>query len=287
MLRPMRNLMSGEIDITVVLCTANRDTEGLFKTLKSLHQSTYKNFQVLLINDSSYPLPIDLPINDLRTTIVEIGENLGLTAALKRVESLIFTRLIARVDCGDYVSPKRLEKQHEFLSLNPNVVLVGARTALYIQEGSQIKFSGVSPASDEIDDLSSFLLWRNPFVHGSIMFRTAAFLAVGGYDSSFRIAQDFNLYMRIRKKGELYILPEVLCEHVFNLRSSNTIQKNKASAISSLRSRITLAAWYEWLHSRLVVAVLRDLIVFFIPGYLLIWLRFARITKKHHSSDRT
>jgi len=43
--------------IDVILCTANRDSAGLIRSLQSIQESTCHDIRVLLVNDSADPLP--------------------------------------------------------------------------------------------------------------------------------------------------------------------------------------------------------------------------------------
>jgi glycosyltransferase involved in cell wall biosynthesis len=268
--------------IDIILCTANRDSAGLLRSLQSIQESTCKDIRVLLVNDSANPLPANLPCGTINIRILDIGANVGLTLALKAAEPFLTAHWVARMDCGDSMSPDRLERQRDFLLSNPNCVLVGARSKFLVHNGSSVQHLGFSASSEDIADLGQYLLWRNPFVHGSIMFRLTDFMAVGGYDPRFAIAQDFNLYMRMRMLGKLYILPDVLYTHIFNLIGSNTVKKNKASLASSLRSRITLSTAKERVTPMFLIGVLRDLLLLMLPAQFLAWMRFGR----HLSGDK-
>lgn len=266
--------------VDVVLCTANRDRNGLLRSLQSLRESTCSDVRVLLVNDSADPLTADLNTSGMNISVVNLGANFGLTHALKATEVLLAAPLVARMDCGDTMSPYRLEKQRDFLLHNPKYALVGTRSEFIIRSSDQVQRIGYSASSAEIPEIRNYLLWRNPFVHGSIMYRRDDFLAIGGYDSRFKIAQDFNLYMRMRTRGELYILPEVLYTHNFNINGSNTVKKNKASVASSLRSRLTLSTVKERLNPLLLAALLRDLLILLLPASALAWLKFGRHLKR-------
>ena len=50
----------------------------------------------------------------------------------------------------------------------------------------------------------------NPIVHGSAMFRRIAYDAAGGYREIFAMAQDFDLWLRMSRFGDIHILPEEL-----------------------------------------------------------------------------
>ena len=59
-------------------------------------------------------------------------------------------------------------------------------------------------------DLGLRLLVANPVFHGAVSFRKAAAEAVGGYDLSFRWAQDYDLWLRMAEIGVIWNHDEVL-----------------------------------------------------------------------------
>lgn len=262
--------------VDVILCTANKDNAGLRRTLLSLRESTLRNIHIFLVNDSPEPLSGNIPIEGLNITLINLMANLGLTRALKAVEHLLTAQFVARIDCGDTMSPHRLKKQHDFLLQNSACVLVGTRSQFFIRTESQIHNIGLSPPADNIQDLNKYLLWANPLVHGSIMFRRDAFITAGGYDANYTLAQDFNLYMRMRAQGDIKILPDILYTHYFNMTGSNTVQKNKSGLISGLRSRLTLSKTTERFKLTFIAGIMRDLILLATPTKFLIWARFGR-----------
>ena len=272
--------------VDVILCTANRDSAGLAQTLDSLQHSTLREIRVVLVNDSPCSLPAGLFPPGLEIHVLNLGVNQGLTKALKAAESCLVAPLVARMDCGDTMDPRRLALQRAFLLTNEDCVLLGTKSSLLASDGVTQGNLGSSASSDEIQDMHRHLLWRNPFVHGSIMFRRVDFLAVGGYDASCAIAQDFNLYMRMRQRGRLYILPDLLYTHRFNLANSSTVNKNKMSRASSLRSRCALMSFGEFFSPVFIAGALRDAMLLLLPSGLSRWLHFNRRMQNHeHALD--
>jgi glycosyltransferase involved in cell wall biosynthesis len=273
--------MTQQPGVDVILCTANRDSEGLARTLDSLRASSFRDFRVLLVNDSALPLHAGLSLADLDIHVIDMGVNAGLTRALKAAEALLSAPLVARMDCGDTMDPERLQRQRAFLIENSDHVLVGVKSQLLACDGKGQRTLGDSASSEDIPDINSYLLWRNPFVHGSIMFRREDFLAVGGYDARYSIAQDFNLYMRMRPHGRFFILPDLLYTHRFNLASSNTVNKNKKSLASSFRSRCSFMSKREFFSPMFLAGAVRDALLLMMPSRLLLWVRFSRHMHDH------
>ena len=65
------------------------------------------------------------------------------------------------------------------------------------------------PVSDQA--LRRFLLWDNPFIHSSVMFRRAAYRQAGGYTAG--VNEDYRLWVRIAASWRIGVLPEVLVSH--------------------------------------------------------------------------
>lgn len=260
--------------VDILLPTSNQDKEGLKQTLDSLSLSRFQDFRVLLINDSDAPLDPRYFTESIDIELVECGRRLGLTGALKLSESSINSKYIARVDCADIVHPDRLAAQFSYLEEHREVCLVGCKSELVVVDRDGAQRSWHSVSSDDISNVSSYLLWRNPFVHGSIMMRTDAFRAVDGYSVSYKIAQDFNLYMKLRSRGTMYILPDVLNTHFFSHHRSRTINRNRESIRSSLKSRFVLAKKRDWITTFFVFGVLRDVVQLLLPRRILKWIKF-------------
>lgn len=263
-------------EIDILICTANRDSSSLSKSLESIQKSTFKDIRVLVVNDSSEPLVIEQSFGNLGVKVINIGRNVGLTAALKAAEPYLVADFVARMDCGDTMHPQRLEMQRDFFLRHPRCVLLGTASELLIHSDGLTRRLGTSLSSRDIPDISHFLRWRNPFVHGSVMFRRADFDSVGGYDVRYRIAQDFNLYMRMRKRGDLYILPDLLYTHIFHFKNSKTVRRNKASLASSLKSRLLLMSPFELFSPMFIAGLLRDCMLLIVPSRVLVWVRFSR-----------
>jgi hypothetical protein len=78
---------------------------------------------------------------------------------------------------------------------------------------------------------------RNPFLHSSVVLRVGA-IGENNYSSNWRYSQDYELWLRLSKHGQLYVMPEILAtRHT----SSNSISYKKMSnqLYLSLKARKT------------------------------------------------
>ena len=73
----------------------------------------------------------------------------------------------------------------------------------------------------------------NPFIHSSIMFRTAIARALGGYRSAFEAAEDYDLWLRFSENGDIATLPEVLVQ--YRLHGGNVTNRRAVTQVFSVR----------------------------------------------------
>ena len=129
----------------------------------------------------------------------------GLTRALIRAIELARAPLLARLDADDVAMPERLALQHEYLDAHPDVGLLGTGAREVDPTGREVAI--VRPPVDDAS-IRRALIRANPFVHSSVVVRRAALDRAGGYDRSFPVAQDYDLWMRLARVTRLANLAE-------------------------------------------------------------------------------
>ena len=131
----------------------------------------------------------------------------GVVAALNAGIAAARSACIARMDADDVSEPDRLTRQLAVLDANPDVVLVGAAATLVDARGSTVG-QIVPPIAH--DAIAARLRTSNALVHGTVVFRRAAWSAAGGYDAAARLAEDYDLWCRLLARGRLAALAEPL-----------------------------------------------------------------------------
>jgi glycosyltransferase involved in cell wall biosynthesis len=131
---------------------------------------------------------------DPRIRIVSNASNKGQTACLNQGLAECRADWIARQDADDLSHPARLASQWHYLGNHPDTVLLGTQGVLIDDRGVRIGLLDVPEDAASIAWGAPFL---NPFLHTAVMFRRDIVTASGGYDESFRIAQDYELWTRL------------------------------------------------------------------------------------------
>src|ERR1700761_448098 len=110
-----------------VLMPAYNAEKYIGTAINSLLKQTFSSFELVIINDGSTDNTINIinAFNDKRIKLVD-QQNKGIAAALNHGLKIARAPYIARFDADDICMPERLEVQYNFLSMNPDYVIVGS-----------------------------------------------------------------------------------------------------------------------------------------------------------------
>jgi glycosyltransferase involved in cell wall biosynthesis len=195
------------MNISIVLACHNSDISKLNLTIQSIFNQTYKEFELILIDDGSdVPISGFLHIADERVKIYRIDTPSGLGTALNFGISKSSGKYIARIDDDDIMCTNRLELQFNYLENHPNIVCLG--THLFFKVGNKVLKHRKFPIDNDsiVRDLVKI---KFSMAHTSIMFRKFAFMQIGGYRIK-RGGQDLDLFLQFSTIGKLANLDEYL-----------------------------------------------------------------------------
>ena len=200
-----------------VLMTVFNAESYLGAALESLSSQTFHDFEVVVLEHGSTDNSLEILNNwgdqrlNLETREVNIGRTHALNSCLMRSSG----DYIAVLDADDLAFTQRFAIQTEFLTSHPSIGLVGSWTRIIDDSGNTIG-SLHPPKSHEM--LIRQMAVRSPIAHSSYMFRRKIALEIGGYDSTYAYAQDFNLLIEFAKRTKIAVIDRELC----SWRRSNT-----------------------------------------------------------------
>lgn len=200
------------VNVSVLMSTYyGEDPSEVDDCLASTYNQTVTPDEVVIVKDGPLPSALDEVINRWerkypdQTNIIALEENRGIGAALSIGLEECTHDLIARVDSDDISVEDRFEKQHDFLTDNPEIAVVGGYMKEVFSDGSFIREVPTSP-----DMVQEYAKKRTPINHPTSMYRKGAVMDVGGYPD-LRSMQDYVLWVRLLMAGyQLANLPEVL-----------------------------------------------------------------------------
>lgn len=200
--------------ISVVMSVFNGE-KYLREAIESILEQTYKDFQFVIVNDGSTDSSLEImreyQKKDQRIKIIN-QENTGLAKALNRGIKQAKGKYIARMDADDISKPDRLDKQIEFLENNPNCVALGTQSYVIDNDGNELFITNLPTEKKTIKE--NYLPARNPFYHGSVMFRKDSYIEVNGYNEDIiHFIEDLILWNNLSDIGELQNLSDALYVH--------------------------------------------------------------------------
>jgi glycosyltransferase involved in cell wall biosynthesis len=194
--------------VVSVLISVRDGASFLRQAVDSLLCQSYREWEFVAIDDGSADATGNIldeyAASDDRIRVFH-QENRGLSTSL--AEGLGEARgiYVARLDADDVMLPGRLQAQVALLESQPEVVLVGS-AAEFLDERGEVRCMYVMPTDSKA--VRRALIRYNPFFHSSVMFRTEAASRVGGYDGQLKAGQDYDLWMRLSRIGQVVNLAE-------------------------------------------------------------------------------
>lgn len=240
----------------------------LGKTLESIQSQTYKNWELLAIDDwstdRSYEILLDFAKKDNRVRVYRNGKHRGVAGAANLALSMVKSDYVARMDADDLMHPERISKQLKFLENNPNVVIVGSQCILIDQFGQKI---GEKKFPINNNEIMKMIFRSIPIQQPAMMINRGLlpkdFIA---YDQKKNTAEEVELLFKLFKYGEAVNLPDFL--HFYRLHDKNTSLKNpKKTFYLTFLTRLKYA--YKASFIDLFFNFLQLIVVFILPKKLI------------------
>ena len=140
---------------------------------------------------------------------------------------------IARIDDDDLMEPDRLYKQLSYFKNFPKTTLIGSSTIVIDENGSIIRINKYPILNDDINRL---LKYGNCFAHSTVMYSRDAAMRVGMYDTNYRFAEDYNLWIKLAKSGQVHNFAKPVGS--YRLHKFQTNRQNKHDQMLTLRKII-------------------------------------------------
>ncbi len=146
--------------------------------------------------DGSYDAALAWAKRDSRIMVVRGERRLGPTGSSSAAAALAKTEFVARMDADDVWTKDRLEAQLNALRQYPDAVLIGSTFDMIDSNGRlMLKASSGRTGGD-----------HPPIAHPSILYRRAAFEAIGGYRQNTDYFEDRDLYLRMGSYGRFVVV---------------------------------------------------------------------------------
>lgn len=196
----------------VSIVVANYNSENyLNATLNSLYLQTYKNLEIILIDDCSTDSSVDI-INDWISAgmknmkFIQNERNLG--GGMTKLKGLELSNgeIVGFVDCDDYLHESAVEKMVDAHTQLDNVGLIYSNAFQIDSEG---RYSGLLNKAGKLEEGES-ILERDCAFHFATWKTRYYKLCESGFSGKFNIAYDLDLYYKLEEVSDVYYLDEPL-----------------------------------------------------------------------------
>jgi len=233
--------------VSVVITSYNR-AQFLPECLESVLSQTFRDFEVLVIDDGSTDNTPDLmrsygpPVRYIRQM------NQGVVAAYNKGIELASGEYVAFLDSDDAFMPYALQMGVEIFDKHPEVGLSHGQAYLVDNEGNMIglkipyrsKGSFVRSGKEEIKSL----IMGNYITGSTTMVRRRCFGVVGLFDNTFCYgSEDFEMWIRLTKKHDVAYIDKPLAKY-----------RVHAQSISARRNPEEV----QWTHTLILESVFND-----------------------------
>ena len=203
------------MSISIIMTTCNRPIEIVRRAVDSvLAQTLLTDTQLIIVND--YPKDkllsekisglADYVREKLECTYLEMQENMGACEARNRGVMEAKGEYLAFLDDDDIWMPRKLEKQLDYMKSHKAVMVTG-----YVEEhiNGTVRICNRKPLPEE--NPMEKLLEYNYIGGCSVpLMSREAFDRVGGFDSQYKSSQDYCLWLKLLKTGDIGFIEEPL-----------------------------------------------------------------------------
>ncbi|MGZ7442354.1 glycosyltransferase family 2 protein [Paenibacillus sp. TH7-28] len=239
--------------VTVLLSTYN-SSRYILKSVKSILDQTFKDFEFIIIDDGSQDdtLAKLQQVNDPRIRLISHNTNKGLIFSLNQGIEMANGEYIARMDADDISVPRRFERQVAFLDTHPEIGVLGGFM-------KWLHNRNLIPKPVTHDGIRCWQMFHSCICHPTILMRTSVLHNHGiRYDEQYKHAEDYELWERLAQVTRLANLPSCVLYYRSHegqvSRQYLTIQNESAKKVRYNQLRmigITPTEEEYWIHRQL------------------------------------
>jgi glycosyltransferase involved in cell wall biosynthesis len=212
-----------------VLMPVYNAADFLKASIGSILAQTYKNFELIIINDGSTD-GSEAVVQSFADPRIKYyyQANAGVANTLNRGISLAAGDYIWRHDADDISLPAKLEKELAFLEDHPEFSLCACQVA-FMTESGKVAWSYRQPANKVFGDQPFIEVTRahfdpySPITHGTVLVRTGVMQALGGYRAAFITGEDVDCWLRLIQGHRAAVINQCLSFHRLNKTSATQV----------------------------------------------------------------
>lgn len=213
-------------------------------SISSIINQTFKDFELIIIDDGSTDdtALVVKQFNDDRIRFIQNDENKGLPFTRNKLLELARGEFIAILDSDDIAYPERLQLQLSFFYSHPEIALCGGHGKIINENGTESD-KEIKVVTD--DSINMQILFGNPFINSSTMFKTQIFRELNGY-RDFALAEDFDLFIRVSEKYKIANIDAFLVKYRIHgenitIKRSEEQEKHELEILKNIQDKLGMS----------------------------------------------
>ncbi|UCD33432.1 MAG: glycosyltransferase family 2 protein [Desulfobacterales bacterium] len=213
-------------EVSVIIPTFNR-AKIVPKAIDSALQQTYRDYEIIVVDDGSTDntKAVLEPYDD--KIEYRYKDNGGISSARNYGIKLARGRYVALLDSDDYWLDKKIERQMACFWDNPSYGMVATRCSSFDIDGN---FDTVEPQGKiraknrpgKSGWIYQDLFYRNFIRTSSVVIKRDCFAKVGLFDESLYQCNDVDMWMRMARAYQVWIINEPLTVYTDNPKGVST-----------------------------------------------------------------
>jgi len=212
--------------VSVLVAVYKTDPAFLRDTIRSVLAQTYRDFELVLLDDCPED-PRELVVRefgDERIVYTKNDRNLGISATRNRLLEMARGEYLAVLDHDDICREDRLEKEVAYLDAHPECGVVSSFTRLF--PGGQLV---ARPVTDRAIRVA--LMTHCAVAHSAAMIRASVLRDSGiGYEAEYSPSEDYRLFFRLADHTQFHCIPEPLLDYRVHGGNTTGAQQEKMIA---------------------------------------------------------
>jgi len=265
----------GDKPLVSIVMPLYNSQEYLDAAIKSVLSQTYKNFELIIVDDASTDGSLKIvrkySEKDSRIKLfrLRVNRNSGGDRCANVGISKANGKYLARMDADDIAKPERIEKQVEFLEKNPDIFMVGSNAFVIDRKGKKI--------GEKKEPLTSNAIYNSyfgfhPMIHPTCTFRRV--LSSGKpfkYEIKYSANNDYYTFFKLICLGYKFVnLEDKLLDYRLHGKNATFIDM-KEKFLNSIKIRLVMVFKFGYRPSLkdLLMLTMQTLVVMSLPERVL------------------
>jgi glycosyltransferase involved in cell wall biosynthesis len=201
----------------------------LEEAIESAMAQTYSPVEIIVVDDGSTDrspqIAQSLPVRYVRQPNRGLAASRNLGIRESKGSYIVF------LDADDRLKPEAIETGVRILAQRPQYAMAVGDHLFVSHNGSYLAASRKNcPAAFHYE-----ALLRSNFIEmvSTVLFRRSVLEEAGGFDTRFRVSEDYELYLRVAKTHAIYCHPAIVAE--YRIHESNMSRNAELMLITTLR----------------------------------------------------